>query len=103
MVDQITTTRQSIADGAARLMEEIENLGGAGMAGTANGALQGTSGALLNDGLTKVLSALDQLGDFLTGASQSSQSRDEEAAADIAKAANAHGGHGSIASVLSPT
>jgi len=90
MANKCEETGESIANGMAQLLSRIQGLSGAGMAGQANSALQGVS-VQLNEGLKKVLGALDELGGKMTSASSSYAFNDGDAAADIRAAGEATG------------
>ena len=98
MASRCEETRESIARGMAQLVDRIQGLSGAGMAGTANAALQDVS-AQLNDGLTRVLNALDELAGKMSNASTQYGVHDQDAAQEI-RAAAAATGDGSVASIL---
>ncbi len=98
MVQKCLETRESIATGMAQLLGRIQGLSGAGMAGTANAALQGSS-IQLNDGLTKILNALDELAGKMGDASTRYGVNDEDAAQEI-RAAAAATGNSTVISVL---
>lgn len=83
-------TRESIATGMAQLLDRIQSLSGAGMAGSANAALQNSS-VQLNDGLTRVLNALDDLAGKMSNASAQFGVQDGDAAQEIQAAAAATG------------
>jgi hypothetical protein len=68
------------------------------MAGSANNALQGVS-VQLNDGLKKILNALDELAGKMSNASQQYGVNDEDAAQEI-RAAAAATGDSSVISIL---
>src|SRR5207253_1995899 len=82
MAQKCTETRDSIASGMAQLLDRIQGLSGGGMAGLANSALQGVS-VQLNDGLSKVLNALDDLAGKMSDASTRYGVHDEDAAQEI--------------------
>ncbi|UWP80474.1 WXG100 family type VII secretion target [Dactylosporangium fulvum] len=90
MANKCMETRESIATGMAQLLDRINGLSGAGMSGAANNALQGSS-AQLNQGLTKMLNALDDLAGKISNASSTFGVNDEDAANDIRAAAAATG------------
>lgn len=90
MANKCMETRESIATGMAQLLDRIQGLSGSGMAGTANGALQNVS-VQLNDGLTKILNALDDLAGKISNASKTFGVQDEDAAHEIQAAAAATG------------
>jgi hypothetical protein len=82
----------------AQLLSRIEALSGSGMAGSANAALQEVS-QNLNEGLRKVLNALDDLAGKMSNASSQYGVHDGDAAAEIRAAAQATG-DASITSIL---
>lgn len=84
------TVREDLAQGMARLLDRINDLGGQGMRGTANNALQSVS-ADLNNGLTKILNALDTLAGKISDASTQYGVNDEDAAQTIRQAAGETG------------
>lgn len=90
MANKCQDTRENIATGMAGLVSQIQGLGGVGMAGQANNALQSVS-VQLNDGLTKILNALDELSGKISNASTQFGVHDDEAAQDIRAAAAATG------------
>jgi WXG100 family type VII secretion target len=98
MAQRCQDTGQSIATGMAQLVDRIQALGGGGMAGAANNALQGAS-VQLNDGLTKIINALDELSGKMSNASQQYGVNDEDAAQEIRSAAAATG-DSSVVSIL---
>ncbi|BCJ68633.1 hypothetical protein GCM10009779_45230 [Polymorphospora rubra] len=98
MAQKCQETRESLATGMAQLVGRIEGLGGAGMRGSANAALQDVS-VQLNEGLKKILNALDELSGKMSNASTLYGVNDEEAAADI-RAAAAETGSSTVMSVL---
>ncbi len=98
MAQRCQDTGQSIATGMAQLVDRIQALGGGGMAGSANNALQGVS-VQLNDGLTKIINALDELSGKMSNASQQYGVNDEDAAQEIRSAAAATG-DSSVISIL---
>lgn len=98
MANKCEQTGQSLATGMARLIDRIEAMNGRSFAGSANSALQGVS-AQLNDGLTKILNALDELAGKMSNASKQFGVHDEDAANEIRQAAaSVH--NGSVASIL---
>jgi uncharacterized protein YukE len=99
MANKCEETGESIARGMAQVIDRIQGLSGSGMAGSAMGALQGVS-AQLNEGLTKVLNALDELAGKMSDASSRFGVRDHDAAEEIKRAA-AGVGDGSAYSILS--
>jgi WXG100 family type VII secretion target len=98
MAQRCEDTGQSIATGMAQLLDRIQALSGGGMAGAANNALQGVS-VQLNDGLTKIINALDELAGKMSSASQQYGVNDEDAAQQI-QAAAAATGDSSVISIL---
>jgi WXG100 family type VII secretion target len=98
MASKCEETGQSVARGMAQLIERVEQLGGGGLAGSANTALQGVS-QQLNEGLTKVLNALDELAGKMSHASKQFGVHDEDAAQEI-RAAAAATGDSSVMNVL---
>jgi WXG100 family type VII secretion target len=86
MAERCMTVREDLAQGMARLLDRINDLGGQGMRGTANNALQSVS-ADLNNGLTKILNALDELAGKISDASTQYGVNDEDAAQTIRQAA----------------
>ena len=98
MAQKCEETGQSIARGAAQLIDRIQALSGAGMAGTANAALQDVS-LQLNEGLKQVLNALDELAGKMSNASSQFGVNDEDAAREI-RAAAASTGDSSVMSIL---
>lgn len=91
------TTGQSLAQGMAQLIGRIEDLGGGGMAGATYGALSSVSGQL-DDGLKKILQALNDLAGKMSDASLKYGSHDSDAAQEINSVAAGAGGD--IASLL---
>ncbi|WP_207386240.1 WXG100 family type VII secretion target [Protofrankia symbiont of Coriaria ruscifolia] len=98
MASKCEETGQSIASGMAQLIDRIQALSGAGMAGRANVALQDVS-FQLNEGLTKILNALDELAGKMSSASSQYGVHDDDAAQEI-RAAAAATGDSSVMSVL---
>jgi len=90
MAQRCEDTGQNVATGMARLLDRIQALSGAGMAGTANNALQDVS-VQLNDGLTKIINALRELSGKMSNASTQFGASDEDAAQEIRSAAAATG------------
>lgn len=88
MAQRCENTGQDISTGMARLLDRIQSLGGGGMAGLANNALQDVS-VQLNDGLTKIINALDELAGKMSNASKQYGVHDEDAAKEIRAAAAA--------------
>jgi ABC-type transporter Mla subunit MlaD len=98
MAQKCEETGESVARGMAQLIDRIQALSGAGMAGQANSALQDVS-SQLNEGLKKVLNALDELAGKMSNASQQYGVNDQDAAQEIRSAAAATG-DSSVMSVL---
>jgi uncharacterized protein YukE len=98
MAHKCEETGESVARGMAQLIDRIQTLGGAGMAGSANSALQDVS-SQLNEGLKKVLNALDELAGKMSNASQQYGVNDQDAAQEIRSAAAATG-DSSVMSIL---
>ncbi|WP_344131966.1 WXG100 family type VII secretion target [Luedemannella flava] len=98
MAQKCEETGQSLASGMAQLIQRIESLSGTAMAGAANNALQGAS-VQLNEGLKKILNALDELAGKMSNASSQFGVHDEDAANEI-KAAAAATGDSSVMSIL---
>jgi ABC-type transporter Mla subunit MlaD len=98
MASKCEETGESVARGMAQLIETIQNLSGGGMAGRANSALQDVS-VQLNDGLTRILRALDELAGKMSDASSKYGVHDEDAAQEIRQAA-ASTGDTSVMSIL---
>jgi ABC-type transporter Mla subunit MlaD len=98
MAQKCEETGQSVARGMAQLIDRIQSLGGAGMAGSANAALQQVS-VQLNEGLRTVLNALDELAGKMSSASSQYGVNDEDAAQEIRSAAAATG-DSSVMSIL---
>jgi hypothetical protein len=98
MANKCMETRESISIGMAQLLDRIQGLSGSGLAGTANSTLQNVS-INLNDGLARILNALDDLAGKISSASSTFGVRDQDAARDI-QAAAAATGDGTIMSVL---
>jgi WXG100 family type VII secretion target len=90
MAKRCEETGESLATGMAQLLDRIQGLSGAGMQGTANNALQGVS-AELNQGLTKILNALNELAGKISNASSQYGVNDEDAAREIQAAAQGTG------------
>jgi uncharacterized protein YukE len=99
MAQKCEETGQSIASGMAQLLDRIQSLSGAGMAGSANAALQDVS-IQLNEGLKKILNALDELAGKMSNASSQFGVHDQDAAQEI-RAAAAATGDSSVISILS--
>ncbi|GLW32361.1 WXG100 family type VII secretion target [Actinoplanes regularis] len=98
MAQRCEETGQHIAGGMAKLLERVQSLGGGGFQGTANNALQDVS-VQLNDGLKKILNALDELAGKMSSASKQYGVHDEDAAQEIRNAA-ASTGDSSVISIL---
>ena len=98
MAQRCQDTGQGLAQGMAQLIDRIQSLGGSGMRGAANNALQDVS-VQLNDGLTKILNALDELSGKMSSASQQYGVNDDDAAQEIRSAAAATG-DSSVMSIL---
>jgi WXG100 family type VII secretion target len=98
MAQRCQDTGQGIAQGMAQLVDRITTLGGSGLRGSANVALQDASGQL-NDGLTKILNALDELSGKISNASSQFGVQDEDAANEIRNAA-ASTGNSAVVSIL---
>lgn len=98
MAQRCQDTGQGLAQGMAQLVDRIQSLGGSGMRGSANNALQDVS-VQLNDGLSKILNALDELSGKMSSASQQYGVNDEDAAQEI-RAAAAATGDSSVMSIL---
>ncbi|WIM97984.1 WXG100 family type VII secretion target [Actinoplanes oblitus] len=98
MAQRCEETGQSVARGMAQLLDRIQSLGGGGFQGTANNALQDVS-VQLNDGLTKIINALDELAGKMSSASKQYGVHDEDAAQEI-RAAAASTGDSSVISIL---
>jgi WXG100 family type VII secretion target len=90
MATRCQDVRERLATGMAQLLDRVTDLSGSGMSGSANAALQQTSGRL-NEGLTKVLNALDTLSGQISSASTQFGVQDEDAATTINNAAAATG------------
>jgi WXG100 family type VII secretion target len=93
MAQKCENTGQSIASGMAQLIQRVEALSGGAMAGRANSALQDVS-VQLNDGLTRIINALDELAGKMSNASRQFGVHDEDAATDIRNAAASTGDSG---------
>lgn len=91
-------TGESIARGMAQLIARIEGISGTAFQGSANSALQGVS-AQLNEGLRKILDALDELAGKMSSASTQFGVHDEDAANEI-RAAAGEAGSASVVSIL---
>ncbi|WP_045748123.1 MULTISPECIES: WXG100 family type VII secretion target [Actinoplanes] len=98
MAQRCEDTGQNIATGMAQLVDRIQALGGSGLDGSANQALQNVS-AQLNSGLTKIINALDELAGKMSNASTQYGVNDEDAAREIQNAA-ASTGDSSVMSIL---
>ncbi|MFD0747630.1 WXG100 family type VII secretion target [Phytohabitans flavus] len=90
MATRCQDVRERLATGMAQLLDRVTDLGGSGMSGSANSALQGVSGDL-NNGLTKILNALDDLSGKISSASTQFGVQDDDAASTIRNAAGATG------------
>jgi len=98
MAQRCEDTGQNVSTGMAQLLDRIQALGGSGMEGTANNALQGVS-VQLNDGLKKIINALDELAGKMSSASKQYGVHDDDAAQEI-RAAAAATGDGSVVGIL---
>ncbi|SIR64922.1 Proteins of 100 residues with WXG [Micromonospora avicenniae] len=98
MAQRCNDTGESLAQGMAQLIERIQTLGGGGMRGSANNALQDVS-VQLNDGLRTIITALDELSGKMTNAATQYGVNDEDAATEIRNAA-AETGDTSVMSIL---
>jgi uncharacterized protein YukE len=96
MAQKCQETRESIADGMARLIQRIESIT---MRGAANNALQEKS-VQLNEGLQKVMDALDELSGKISNASTQYGVQDGEAAQTLQSIASDYSGSSGVASVL---
>lgn len=90
MASRCEETGSSIATGMAQLIDRVQTLSGAGLAGQANVALQDVSGQL-NEGLKKILDALGELAGKMTSAGTQYSVQDDDAAREIRDAASATG------------
>jgi WXG100 family type VII secretion target len=90
MARRCDDTGRTLASGMAQLIEQIQSLSGAGMSGAANTALQNSSSEL-NQGLTRILNALDELAGKISNTSTQLGTHDDEAAQEIRSAAQATG------------
>lgn len=90
MAQRCQDVRERLATGMAQLLDRVTDLGGTGMSGSANAALQNVS-ADLNNGLTKILNALDELSGKISNASTQFGVQDDDAASTIRNAAAATG------------
>jgi len=98
MAQKCEETGQSLARGMAQLISRIEAMNNRSFAGSANAAFQDVS-AQLNDGLSKILNALNELAGKMSDASRQFGAHDEDAAHEIRQAAaSVHSG--SVASIL---
>jgi WXG100 family type VII secretion target len=88
MAQRCQDTGQGLARGMAQLLDRIGALSGTGFSGSANAALQNVS-AELNNGLTTILNALDELSGKISNASSQFGVHDEDAAQEIRAAAEA--------------
>ncbi|MEU6203280.1 MULTISPECIES: WXG100 family type VII secretion target [Micromonospora] len=98
MAQRCNDTGEGLAQGMAQLIERIQTLGGGGMRGSANNALQDVS-VQLNDGLRTIITALDELSGKMTNAATQYGMNDEDAATEIRNAA-AETGDTSVMSIL---
>jgi WXG100 family type VII secretion target len=98
MATRCQDVRERLATGMAQLLDRVTDLGGSGMSGSANSALQNVS-ADLNQGLTRVLNALDDISGKISNASTEFGVQDEDAAQTIRQAA-ADTGDGAVISAL---
>jgi WXG100 family type VII secretion target len=90
MAQRCQDVRERLATGMAQLLDRVTDLGGRGMSGSANSALQGVS-ADLNNGMTKILNALDTLSGQISTASTEFGVQDDDAAQTIRQAAGETG------------
>ena len=90
MARRCEDTGETLASGMAQLISRIEALSGSGMAGSANSALQSVSGDL-DQGLTTILRALNELAGKISNAATHLGSQDADAAPEIRAAAQATG------------
>jgi WXG100 family type VII secretion target len=98
MASKCEETGQSLASGMANLINRIESMNNRAFAGSANTAFQDVS-SQLNDGLRKILNALDDLAGKMSNASKQFGVQDEDAANTIRQAASSvH--NGSVSSIL---
>jgi WXG100 family type VII secretion target len=98
MAQKCEETGQSVANGMAQLISRIEAMNNGAFAGSANSALQDVS-AQLNDGLRRIINALDELAGKISDASKQFGVQDEDAANTIRQAASSvH--DGGVASIL---
>lgn len=87
MAQRCQDVREILATGMASLLDRVTDLGASrGMSGTANNALQSVSGDL-NNGLTKILNALDELSGKISSASTEYGVQDDDAAQTLRQAA----------------
>jgi WXG100 family type VII secretion target len=98
MAQRCEDTGRDISTGMGQLLDRIQSLGGTGMEGNANNALQGVS-MQLNDGLTKIINALDELAGKMSNASKQYGVHDDDAAQEI-RAAAAATGDGTVIGIL---
>jgi len=98
MAQRCQDVRERLATGMAQVLDRVTDLSGKGMSGSANSALQGVSNDL-NEGLTKVLNALDTLSGQISSASTQFGTQDDDAASTIRNAAAATG-DGAVISAL---
>jgi WXG100 family type VII secretion target len=98
MAQRCQNTGEELATGMARLLDRVQALSGGGMSGSANNALQSVSSDL-NQGLTTILNALDELSGKISNASSQYGVHDDDAAQEI-RAAAASTGNSTVISVL---
>ncbi|WP_328343216.1 WXG100 family type VII secretion target [Micromonospora sp. NBC_00421] len=98
MAQRCNDTGAGLAQGMAQLIDRVQTLGGGGMRGSANNALQDVS-VQLNDGLKKIISALDELSGKMTSAATQYGMNDDDAATEIRQAA-AETGNADVMSIL---
>lgn len=98
MAKKCEETASTLASGMAQLIVRIETINNGAFAGSANNALQGVS-TELNDGLRKIMNALDELAGKMSNASKQFGVNDDDAANEIRSAA-ASTGNGSVVSIL---
>jgi WXG100 family type VII secretion target len=90
MAQRCEDTGQELTTGMAQLLDRIQSLSGGGLSGSANNALQSVSSEL-NQGLTTILNALDELAGKISHASSQYGVHDEDAASEIRAAGQATG------------
>lgn len=103
MARRCDTVGSSLATDMAQLIQRIEELEGSAFAGQANAALQDVSHDL-NDGLRKIINALDDLASKMSSAGAQYTTHDGDASQQIRSAAAAYGSSpygGVVTSVLS--